>query len=100
MTESGPVWHGGGAKESDLLASCYFNSLKVAMENGIRTVAFPSISTGVYGYPVDKAARVAVGTVKRFLDEFPDKIDVVEWVLFDDRTFAAYEEEIDRLYRE
>ena len=70
------------------------------MENGIRTVAFPSISTGVYGYPVDKAARVAVGTVKRFLDEFPDKIDVVEWVLFDDRTFAAYEEEIDRLYRE
>lgn len=48
------------------------------MDNGIRTVAFPSISTGVYGYPVDKAARVAVGTEKRFLDEFPDKIDVVE----------------------
>lgn len=95
----GPVWHGGSGKESDLLASCYFNSLKVAVGNGIRKVAFPSISTGVYGYPVDKAAKVAVSTVKRFLDSFPDRIDVVEWVLFDDRTFAAYEEEIDRLYK-
>ena len=91
----GPVWHGGSKKEPDLLASCYFNSLKVAVENGIRTVAFPSISTGVYGYPVDKAAKAAVGTVKRFLEKFPDKIDLVEWVLFDDRTFAAYEEQID-----
>lgn len=68
------------------------------MDNGIRRVAFPSISTGVYGYPVDKAAKVAVGTVNRFVEEFPDALDLVEWVLFDDRTFAAYEEEIDRLY--
>ena len=94
----GPVWHGGSDKESDLLASCYFNSLRVAADNGIRTVAFPSISTGVYGYPVEKAAQVAVGAVKRFLDEFPDSIDMVEWVLFDDRTYAAYEGEIDKLY--
>lgn len=92
----GPIWHGGTDKESELLASCYYNSLKVAVENGIRTVAFPSISTGVYHYPVDKAAKVAVGTVKRFVDEFPDGLDKVYWVLFDDRTFAAYRDEISR----
>ena len=96
----GPVWYGGHEKEPELLASCYFNSLRVAEENGIRSVAFPSISTGVYGYPVEKAAKVAVNTVKRFLDAFPDKIDLVEWVLFDDRTYATYEAEIDGLYKE
>ena len=90
----GPVWHGGGRGEPELLASCYENSLKVAVEHGIRSVAFPSISTGVYGYPVEEAAKVAVSTVKSFLKEYPDKLDVVEWVLFDDRTMAAYEREI------
>lgn len=94
----GPVWHGGRGKEPELLASCYFNSMKVAMDHGIRTIAFPSISTGVYGYPVDRAAEVAVRTVKRFLDEFPDWIDIVEWVLFDNRTFAVYEGEVDKLF--
>ncbi len=93
----GPVWHGGSRKEPELLASCYFNSLKTAADNGIRRLAFPSISTGVYRYPVDQAAKVAVETVKRFLEDFPDRIDVVEWVLFDDRTFAAYKGEIDKL---
>ena len=66
------------------------------MENGIRTVAFPSISTGIYGYPVEKAAKEAVGAVCRFLEQFPDVIDLVEWVLYDDRTFMAYVAEIDR----
>ncbi len=90
----GPIWHGGERKEADLLASCYDKSLTVAVENGIRTIAFPSISTGVYGYPVDKAAKVAVHAVNRFLSDNPGKIDVVYWVLFDDRTFAAYESEL------
>lgn len=90
----GPVWYGGDRREAELLASCYVNSLKLAMNNGIRTVAFPSISTGVYGYPVDKAAKVAVETVEAFLDEFSGSFDVVEWVLFDDRTFEIYEKEI------
>lgn len=94
----GPVWQGGGSGEEELLASCYYNSLKVAMDNGISSVAFPSISTGVYGYPVDKAAKVAVGAVKRFLDEYSGEIDILEWVLFDDRTYKVYEEEIDKLY--
>ena len=94
----GPVWHGGKSGEEELLASCYYNSLKVAVENKIHSVAFPSISTGVYGYPIEQAAKIAVHTVKRFLDENPGLIDTVEWVLFDDRTFAAYEKEIDRIY--
>lgn len=93
----GPIWHGGTNKEPKLLASCYYNSLKVAVENGIKTIAFPSISTGVYHYPVDKAAEVAVGTVKRFMDECSGKIDTVCWVLFDDRTFAAYRDVIAKL---
>lgn len=93
----GPIWHGGLRGEPEKLASCYFNSLKVAVENGIRTVAFPSISTGVYGYPVEKAAKEAVGAVQRFLKEFPDEIDMVEWVLFDGRTLLAYEKEVGKI---
>lgn len=90
----GPIWRGGTNGEPEKLASCYFRSLEVAMENGIRTVAFPSISTGVYGYPVEKAAKEAVRAVRRFLEQFPDAIDMVVWVLFDDRTLAAYEREV------
>lgn len=94
----GPIWHGGEGREADLLASCYYKSLTVAVENGIRTVVFPSISTGVYGYPVDKAAKVAVHAVNRFLSDNPDKIDIVYWVLFDDKTLRIYEAEVDKLY--
>ena len=90
----GPIWNGGMKNEGELLANCYYNSLKLAMENGIRTIAFPSISTGVYGYPVEKAAKVAVGTVARFLEENPKIFDLVEWVLFDDYTMKVYEGEI------
>lgn len=94
----GPIWHGGEGREADLLASCYYKALTVAVENGIHTIAFPSISTGVYGYPVDKAAKVAVHTVNRFLSDNPGKIDIVYWVLFDDRTLQIYEAEVDKLY--
>ncbi|MBQ9607392.1 MAG: O-acetyl-ADP-ribose deacetylase [Lachnospiraceae bacterium] len=94
----GPIWSGGGREEERLLSSCYYNSLKLAMDNGIRTIAFPSISTGVYGYPVDKAAKAAVSTVWRFLEEYPGKFDLVEWVLFDDRTLRAYDNEVDKVY--
>lgn len=90
----GPIWRGGANGEPEKLASCYFNSLRLAKENGIRTIAFPSISTGVYGYPVEKAAKEAVKAVRQFLAQFPDAIDLVEWVLFDDRTLAAYEGEL------
>lgn len=90
----GPIWRGGASNEDILLANCYYNSMKLALEHNIRTIAFPSISTGVYSFPVDKAARIAVDTVHRFLEENPDKIDLVEWVLFDDRTYEIYDKEI------
>ncbi|MBQ4529415.1 MAG: O-acetyl-ADP-ribose deacetylase [Lachnospiraceae bacterium] len=65
----GPVWNGGKDKEEELLASCYYNSMKIAAENGIRTVAFPSVSTGIYHFPVELAAKIAVDTVAGFLKE-------------------------------
>ncbi len=63
----GPVWHGGGHGEDDLLAACYRNSLALAVEHGVQTIAFPAISTGVYGFPVDRAAPIAVETIDAFL---------------------------------
>jgi O-acetyl-ADP-ribose deacetylase (regulator of RNase III) len=65
----GPVWRGGDAGEDALLAGCYAASLRVAAEHGVRTIAFPAISTGVYGFPADRAARIAVRAVRRFLSE-------------------------------
>ena len=96
----GPIWRGGSSGEPDLLAGCYRNSLTVAVENGIRTIAFPSISTGVYGYPVEKAAEVAVQTVKQFLTEHPSEIEEVYWVLFDDHTLSVYEKELAKQTRQ
>ena len=90
----GPIWYGGNNDEDKLLASCYYNSMKLAMENGIRTIAFPSVSTGVYCFPVERAAKIAVETVHRFLQENPDSFDLVEWVLFNDQTASAYETEV------
>lgn len=90
----GPIWYGGNDNEEELLANCYRNSLQLAVENNIRTIAFPSISTGVYSFPADKAAKIAVATVREFLEENPDKIDLVKWVLFDEKTYNAYSSQI------
>lgn len=86
----GPIWRSGNYGESEMLASCYKSSLDLALKNKIRKIAFPSISTGVYGYPADKAAKVAIKTVKDFLNTHPDSFDLVEWVLFDNRTYEIY----------
>jgi O-acetyl-ADP-ribose deacetylase (regulator of RNase III) len=94
----GPIWNGGRNREEELLANCYFNSMKLAMDNGIRSIAFPSISTGAYGFPVELAAKIAVHTVNRFLQDNPDSFDLVEWVLFDTQTESVYEAEVDKLY--
>ena len=93
----GPVWGGGNRREAELLANCYKNSLRVALENGIRSVAFPSISTGAYRFPLEKAAQIAVSTVRVFAEEHPDKLDLVEWILFDKRTFDAYEKALEEM---
>jgi len=92
----GPVWHGGSRGEADLLASAYRESLALAVASGLKTVSFPSISTGAYGYPVDSAAQTALQTVIRFLEEETSLQDVV-FVLFDHRTCEVYIEELERL---
>ena len=93
----GPIWHGGNSNEPAKLASCYRRSLEVAVENGIRSVAFPSISTGVYHFPLDQAAQIAVSTVCDFIEKNPGKLDLVEWILFDERTKSYYDRELARL---
>ena len=85
----GPVWNGGNRGEPELLAACYRNSLHRALEHGLKTVAFPNISTGVYGYPKHLAAPVAVETVRAFLAE-TDAIERVTFVCFDEENFQLY----------
>lgn len=95
----GPVWNGGKNKEEELLASCYYNCMQLAMDKGIRSIAYPSISTGIYRFPVDLAAKIALNTVVRFLSVNEDAFDLVEWVLFDENTEKVYESEVDKLYK-
>lgn len=85
----GPVWHGGKNNEAQLLRSCYINALQLAVNNGLHTIAFPNISTGVYGYPKQEAATIAVQTVKQFLQN-NQSIDHVIFVCFDDENFKIY----------
>ena len=93
----GPVWNGGRRNEAKLLADCYRNSLQLAVDKGIRTIAFPSISTGVYSFPVEQAAEIAVNTVNEFIEANPGALDLVEWAIFDDKTMQVYSEALDRL---
>ena len=92
----GPVWRGGSAGEPELLASCYRESLGLAVGRGIRTIAFPSISTGVYGYPLAEAAAVALDTVKEFL-ETHDRIDEVRFVLFNDDACRCFSDALKKM---
>ena len=86
----GPVWHGGDHNEDNLLQNCYTNSLKLAIENKIKTIAFPAISTGVYGFPLERATNIAVKTVKDFVST-NSNIDEVIFVCFDKRAFDIYQ---------
>lgn len=90
----GPVWHGGDQGEEVLLADCYRHSLTLAMEHNIHSVAFPSISTGIYSYPVQQAAAIAVGTVRDFVAKHPQAFTDILWVLFDARTKLVYDGEL------
>ncbi|GIX06878.1 MAG: O-acetyl-ADP-ribose deacetylase [Candidatus Poribacteria bacterium] len=85
----GPVWKGGTQNEPELLRRCYWNSLKLAAENGLKTIAFPAISTGVYGYPPDQAAQVASRAVSEFLKQ-DDRIERVVFVLFGEEAYRTF----------
>ena len=86
----GPVWNNGKYGESEKLASCYRRSLEVAAENNVKTIAFPGISIGVYRYPIHEATEIALNTVLGFLDNNPNTIDKVAFVLIDDYVFDEY----------
>lgn len=86
----GPVWDGGRANEDALLADCYRNSLKLSEENGLRMVAFPAISTGVFGFPKERATRIAVREVRAFLDQDVG-VEQVIFVCFSERDFDIYQ---------
>ncbi len=92
----GPIWRGGSQGEKELLANCYKNSLKLALEHGIETIAFPNISTGVYRFPKDLAAKIAVETVLEFSQD-RDKIKKVTFVCFDAENYELYNSLLKRL---
>ena len=92
----GPVWYGGEDGEEELLRSCYRSCLELASANGCETVDFPSISTGVYRFPLDKASEIAIGTIAAYLREHPE-IKRVRMVCFDARTKAFYDRALEKL---
>lgn len=92
----GPVWHGGGKGEAELLRSCYLNCLALASENGCKTVDFPSISTGVYHFPLEKASEIAIAAIAEYLSAHPE-LERVRMVCFDERTKGYYEAALENL---
>jgi O-acetyl-ADP-ribose deacetylase (regulator of RNase III) len=89
----GPAWNGGGYGEPELLANCYRNCLKLAADNAVKSIAFPAISTGVYGYPLEEATRIAVRETRRLLSSAPS-IRRVLFACFDERALNAYHREL------
>jgi O-acetyl-ADP-ribose deacetylase (regulator of RNase III) len=96
----GPIWRGGKSAEQELLASAYRSSLECAAREGLRTIAFPSISTGAYGYPTEAAADSALRTVHAVLEANPSAFDEVRFVLFSERDLRIYESALERIARE
>jgi len=86
----GPVWHGGKQHEAELLSSAYLSSLRLASENGIKTIAFPNISTGIFGFPKEQASKIAVSTVVDFLNSNKTSVESVIFVCFDRENFEIY----------
>jgi O-acetyl-ADP-ribose deacetylase (regulator of RNase III) len=87
----GPVWNDGKHNEDALLASCYKKSLEIALKQGIKSIAFPNISTGVYHFPKNRAAIIATHTVKSFIREHPDAFNLLYFITFDDENFSLYQ---------
>lgn len=93
----GPIWRGGNKNEAKLLASCYYDSLKLALENHAKTVAFPAISCGIFGYPVTQAAIIAIKETANFL-ELHEEIEKVYFVCFEESVFEAYTQALESLH--
>ena len=91
----GPVWNGGNKNEAEKLASCYRKSLELALENKIQTVAFPNISTGIYGYPKEEAAKIAVNEVKEFVQK-NESLKQIIFCVFDDENYRIYKELVNK----
>jgi len=94
----GPIYGRENGREAELLANCYKNSLKLAIDYNIKTIAFPSISTGAYGYPIEEASEIAVTSVKKFLDDEKDHIEKVYFVAFSDADFKVYQDLLSNVY--
>jgi O-acetyl-ADP-ribose deacetylase (regulator of RNase III) len=94
----GPVWHGGGRGEAELLASCYRRSFEVAHEHGLKSIAFPAISAGVYGYPMDQACTIAMTEAKAALERYPE-LERVVFVPFSEGALAIYREIFAEVFR-
>jgi len=86
----GPVWRGGDEREDELLAECYRSCFQIVLERGIRSIAFPAISTGAYGFPIDRAARIALAEARSFLAAHPHSLDRIVFVCFDRHTQTTY----------
>lgn len=93
----GPIWSGGNNHEEELLKSAYKNSLNLALEYGIKSIAFPNISTGVYGFPKEKAAKIAIETTMNFLQSEESEIEVM-FVCFDDNNYSFYKKYLDNSF--
>ena len=93
----GPVWHGGGRNEAGLLEGAYKKSLQAAEEQGCASIAFPSISTGVYGFPTDRAAPIALATCKKHLEGESSQVSKIIFALFDDQTFGTFKIALEEL---
>jgi O-acetyl-ADP-ribose deacetylase (regulator of RNase III) len=92
----GPIWHGGQSGEEETLGRCYTNSLAIAIDHGVKTLAFPSIATGAYGYPIEQAAAVALSSVRDALLA-ASSLELVRWVLFSEGDRAVYSQALDQL---
>ncbi len=86
----GPIWQGGFKNEEKLLSNCYINSLKLANKLNASSIAFPAISCGVYGYPIEEAANIAINSIKKFLRTYPNNLKEIRLVLFNDTTYNAF----------
>ena len=94
----GPVYGEEQGREAELLASCYRESLTLARKHGCKSVAFPSISTGAYGYPQEEASRIALQTIREFIGEHPDALDTVEIVTFSERDYRLYQQVYEKAF--